>query len=80
MILSHSTTQTTWRVTALSGQDLTSQRRYEILRLRRQFNDAVDDFNRKCVPQGWAPWTQKFAVGPTTLFPGTPLLDDFYGR
>jgi RHS repeat-associated protein len=65
----------------LANTGFLSTERYETLNARRQFNDAVDQFNRYCVPLGWAPYAKKFVVGPQRpSIPGTQTLHDFYGR
>jgi len=48
-----------------------------IVRERRAFNNTVDLFNQVCKPL----FTKKFPIGPQSpAIPGSPLLDDFYGR
>jgi len=50
-------TQFSWR--QLGGAD-----HGKLLNHRRSFNDAVEEFNEVCVPLGWAPFTNRFNIGP----------------
>ena len=58
-----------------------SQTGYEILQLRRQFNQAVDDYNKLCAKSSAGPFVDKLIVGPQRPYiPGRELLKDFYLR
>ena len=48
----------------------------QIVLERKQFNDTADKFDLVCRP----PFGKRFPIGPKLGIPGTPLLNDIYGR
>jgi hypothetical protein len=58
-----------------------SQARFDVLNMRRKFNDQVDAYNILCGSSKAAPFDDKLQLGPKgPTIPGRRLVEDFYTR